>query len=94
MNFPVEIWAEKRNKGLFHYLPVHGIDFTGGAFPVVMQIIGVFLLREEGHTIGQYFTAPLTWLTFLLHGTLFGSIVGYIKWRRNEAAFAEASKGE
>lgn len=94
MNFPVETWAEKRKKGLFRYLLIDGVLFTGGPFAVVMQIIGVFLLRAEGQTIGQYFTAPLTWTTFMLHGTLFGLIVGFIKWRRNEAAFAGASKVE
>ena len=81
-------WAEKRKRGLGRYLLIDGIVFTGGPFAVVMQIIGVFLLREEGQTIGQYFTATRTWLTFLLHGVLFGLIVGYIKWRRIEAAFA------
>jgi len=94
MNFPIEIWAEKRKKGLGRYLLIDGILFTGGAFAVVMQILGVFLLREEGQSIGQYFTATRTWITFLLHGSLFGLIVGYLKWRRNEAAFAATSKVE
>lgn len=93
MNTLPPYWAEKRKRGLGRYLLIDGILFTGGPFAVVMQIIGVFLLREEGQTIGQYFTAPMTWLTFLLHGVLFGTIVGYIKWRRNEAAFA-SSGGE
>jgi uncharacterized membrane protein len=94
MNFPADIWAEKRKNGLVRYLLVDGIVFTGGAFAVVMQIIGVFLLREEGQTIGQYFTATRTWVTFLLHGTLFGLIGGFIRWRRNEAAFAASTKAE
>jgi len=92
MIFPAEIWAEKRKKGLFRYLLIDGILITGGPFAVVMQIIGVFLLREDGQTIGQYFTSERTWLTFMLHGTLFGLIVGYMKWRRNEAAFADSAK--
>ena len=72
------------------YLLVDGILFTGGPFAVVMQIVGVFLLRAEGVTVGQYMTASRTWLTFILHGTLFGLIVGYLKWRRNEAEFLGA----
>jgi hypothetical protein len=28
-------------------------------------------------------------MTFLLHGVLFGLIIGYINWRRNEKAFAK-----
>ena len=90
MNLPAEIWAEKRKLGLFRYLLVDGILFTGGPFAVVMQIVGVFLLRDEGVTFGQYMTASRTWLTFILHGTLFGLIVGYLKWRRNEAEFSAA----
>jgi hypothetical protein len=86
-------WAEKRLRGLGRYILIDGIVFTGGPFAVVMQIIGILVLREEGQSIGQYFTAPRTWLTFLLHGVLFGGIVGFIKWRRNEAAFA-ALKGD
>ena len=88
MNPPAEIWAEKRKNGIVRYLLLDGILITGGPFAVVMQIVGVLLLRDEGQTIGQYFTATRTWITFLLHGLLFGLIVGYIKWRRNEASFA------
>jgi hypothetical protein len=87
MNPPVEIWAKKRKRGLVRYLVIDGILFTGGPFAVVMQIVGVFLLRAEGVTFGQYMTDSRTWLTFILHGTLFGLIVGYLKWRRNEAEF-------
>ncbi len=89
MNPPPEIWTEKRKAGIVRYLLVDGILFTGGPFAVVMQIVGVFLLREEGVTIGQYLSSPRTWLTFLLHGVLFGLIVGYMRWRRYEAAFAK-----
>jgi hypothetical protein len=85
-------WAEKHERGLARYLLIDGILYTGGPFAVVMQIIGIFFLREEGQTIGQYFTAPLTWVTFLLHGILFGLIVGYIKWRRAENAYAASTK--
>ena len=65
-----------------------GILLTGGPFAVVMQIIGVFILRDEGQTIGQYFTSPRTWMTFFFHATLVGLIIGFINWRRNEKAAA------
>jgi len=90
---PPPNWAEKHERGLVRYLLIDGIIFTGGPFAVVMQIIGIFFLREEGQTIGQYFTSPRTWITFLLHGILFGLIVGYVKWRRNESAFAAQNNG-
>ncbi len=94
MNFSAEIWAEKRKLGLVRYLLIDGILFTGGPFAVVMQIVGIFLLRDEGQTIGQYMTSSRTWLTFLLHGTLFGLIVGYLKWRRNEIEFSKAGASD
>ena len=90
MNPTQAAWAEKRKAGLMRYLLVDGILFTGGPFAVVMQIVGVFLLRDEGVTFGQYMTASRTWLTFILHGTLFGLIVGYLKWRRHQAEFTAA----
>ena len=65
-----------------------GVLYTGGPFAVVMQIVGVFILRDEGETIGQYFMAYQTWVTFFLHSTLFGLIVGFLNWRRNEKSFA------
>jgi hypothetical protein len=86
---PQAQWAIKREKGLGRYLLVDGIVFTGGPFAVILQIVGYFLLADEGQTFGQYFTAPQTWITFILHGVLFGGIMGFIKWRRNEKAFAE-----
>lgn len=91
MKYSHEAWAEKRKAGLIRYLLIDGILFTGGPFAVVMQIIGVFLLRDEGQTIGQYFTASRTWTTFLLHGTLFGLIVGFLNWKRNEDNFPKAT---
>lgn len=84
-----DIWAEKRKRGIARYLMIDGILFTGGPFAVVMQVIGVFLLRDEGQTIGEYFTASLTWMTFLAHGTTFGLVIGFINWRRNEKAFSK-----
>ncbi len=94
MSFSREIWAEKRKRGIARYLMIDGILYTGGPFAGVMQILGVFLLREEGQAIGQYFTATRTWVTFLLHGTLFGLVMGFINWYRNEKAFAAAENRE
>ena len=54
-----------------------------------MQAVGYFFLRDDGQTFGEYFTLTRTWVTFFLHGTLFGLIIGYINWRRNEKSFAE-----
>jgi len=88
MKHSPEVWTEKRNRGLARYLLVDGILLTGGPFAVMMQVIGVLLLRGEGETIGQYFTSSRTWLTFLAHGTLFGLTIGFINWRRNEKAFS------
>ncbi len=93
MNFSREIWAEKRKQGLLRYLLIDGILFTGGPFAVVMQIIGVFLLRDEGQSIGQYFSSSRTWVTFLLHGTLFGLTIGTINWFRNEKNFKSSEDG-
>ena len=85
-------WTVKRSSGLVRYLLVDGILFTGGPFAVVMQVIGVFLLREEGQTIGQYFSSSRTWMTFFAHATLFGLVIGFINWRRNEKAFSDNAK--
>lgn len=71
---------------------IDGILYTGGPFAVVMQIVGMLFLREEGQAIGEYFTAPRTWITFILDGVLFGLIIGYIKWRRAESAYAASLK--
>jgi hypothetical protein len=81
-------WLEKRNKGLFRYLLVDGILITGGPFAVVMQVIGYFLFGGQYESFGAYFGASRTWVTFFFHATLFGLIMGFIKWRRNEKAFA------
>ena len=91
MKYSAADWAEKRKRGLARYLMFDGILLTGGPFAVVMQVIGVFLLRDEGQTIGQYFSSSRTWTTFFFHGTLFGLIIGFLNWRRNENA---ASGGE
>ncbi len=93
MSFIKEIWAEKRKRGIGRFLLIDGILIMGGPFAVVMQVLGVFLLREEGQSIGEYFTATRTWVTFLLHGTLFGLIMGFVNWYRNEKAFAASENG-
>lgn len=93
MSFIKEIWAEKRKRGIARFLVFDGILIMGGPFAVVMQILGIFLLREEGQSIGEYFTATRTWVTFLLHGTLFGLIMGFVNWYRNEKAFAASENG-
>jgi len=83
-------WEERRKKGIASYLFYDGIIWTGGPFAVVMQVVGFFILRDEGQSFGQYFAASRTWVTFFLHATLFGLIIGYINWRRNEKAFHAA----
>jgi len=87
MKYSTESWEEKRKAGLARYLFFDGVIWAGGPFAVVMQIIGVFVLRDEGQSFGEYMSSSRTWITFFLHATLFGLIVGYINWRRNEKAF-------
>ena len=81
-------WIEKRKRGLTRFLMFDGILITGGPFAVVMQIVGYFLFGSQYDTFGAYFGASKTWTTFFFHGTLFGLIMGFINWRRNERAFA------
>ena len=78
----------KRERGLARYLLVDGILIMGGPFAVVMQVAGFFAFADDGQTFGQYFAEPMTWARFILHGTLFGLIMGFISWRRNETAYA------
>jgi hypothetical protein len=92
MPFTREQWAEKRKAGLGRYLFLDGIIYTGGLFALMMQVVAVFLFRAEGQAISDYMTSPRTWTTFFLHATLFGLIIGFINWRRNEKAFAESEK--
>ncbi len=91
MSYTREAWEQKRKKGLAKFLLMDGVLFTGGPFAVILQVVGYFLLGEEGQSFGQYFTATQTWVTFILHGTLFGGIMGFIKWRMYENAFPPAS---
>jgi len=85
-------WTEKRKSGIASYLFWDGVIKTGAPFAVVMQIIGFFLLREEGQTFAEYFGSSRTWVTFFAHATLFGLIMGYINWRRNEAAVSSTNR--
>jgi len=82
-------WLEKRNRGLARYLFFDGVLIMGGPFAVVMQVVGYFFLRDEGQGFGEYFSASRTWITFFFHATLFGLIMGYINWWRNERSFAK-----
>ncbi|NOT48320.1 MAG: hypothetical protein HOP17_11295 [Acidobacteria bacterium] len=91
MKYSNEDWAIKRKNGLLRYLLIDGVLILGGPFAVVMQVVGVFVFRDEGQTIGQYFTSTRTWATFILHGTLFGLAVGFLNWRRNQKTFAESN---
>lgn len=84
---PESDWTEKRKLGFARYFFWNGVLLTGGPFAVVMQAVGYFILRDEAQTFTEYFMASRTWITFFLHATLFGGIIGYIKWRRNERAF-------
>lgn len=89
MKYTAEVWADKRAKGLGRYLLFDGVLWTGAPFAVVMQAVGYFLLAGENETFGQYFSSAKTWTTFFFHATLFGLVMGFINWRRNERAFFE-----
>ena len=82
-------WSVKRDRGLARYLFFDGVLIMGGPFAVVMQVVGYFFLRDEGQGFGEYFGASRTWITFFFHATLFGFIMGYINWWRNERSFAK-----
>ncbi len=88
MKYSDEVWAEKRKRGLLRYLLLDGILITGGPFAVILQVVGYFLFPGDAQTFGQYFADSTTWLRFVLHGTLFGLVMGFINWRRSEKAFA------
>lgn len=87
MNNPEADWIEKRKLGFVRYLFWNGVVITGGPFAVVMQVVGYFILGDEAQTFSEYFMSSRTWITFFFHATLFGLIMGFIKWRRNEKAF-------
>ena len=92
MIYSREAWIAKREKGLGRYLLFDGMVVTGGPFAVLMQALGYFFFADEGQTFGQYYAAPATWARFFLHGAVFGLIMGYINWRRNENVFAAANE--
>lgn len=94
MGYSLQDWAVKREKGIVRFLLIDGVLFTGGPFAVILQVVGYFLLADEGQTFGQYFTATRTWMTFFFHGTLFGGIMGFVKWRRHEKAYLAAVQGQ
>jgi hypothetical protein len=91
MIHPDDAWAEKKKRGLVRYLLVDGILITGGPFAVILQVVGYFLFPGEAETFGQYFADGTTWIRFFFHGTLFGLIMGFINWRRNDR-FARGTK--
>ena len=64
---------------------------TGGPFAVVLQIVGYFLFGSQYESFGAYFSASKTWTTFFFHATLFGLIMGFINWRRNEKIHSNAA---
>ena len=87
-------WAEKRKLGFARYLFWNGVLITGGPFAVMMQVVGYFFLRDDGQSVGEYFSSSRMWITFFFHATLFGGIMGFINWRRNEKAFAPRNPEE
>jgi hypothetical protein len=91
MKYSAADWAQKRKAGIWRYLLTDGVLFIGGPFAVVMQAVGYFILRDESQSFGEYFAASRTWITFFFHATLFGLIMGFVNWRRNERAFADAA---
>jgi hypothetical protein len=82
-------WEERRKQGFVRYLMFDGVLKMGAPFAVVMQIIGVFLLRDQGQSFGEYFSSSRTWVTFFLHATLFGGVMGVLTWFRNERALTK-----
>ena len=89
MKYSADQWAEKRKRGLARFLLIDGILITGGPFAVLLQVLGYFLFPGDAQSFGQYFAESMTWIRFILHGTLFGLVMGFVNWRRNERAFAK-----
>lgn len=88
MSYTASQWQAKRERGIWRFLLIDGILITGGPFAVILQIVGYFLFPGDAQTFGQYYADSMTWVRFILHGTLFGLIMGFINWRRNERALA------
>jgi len=91
MKYSEDVWAEKRKRGLARYLFFDGVLIMGGPFAVVMQVVGYFFLRDEGQGFSEYFSSSRTWVTFFFHATVFGLIMGYINWWRNDKSFAKSN---
>ena len=87
MKNSVPNWAEKRKNGLVSFLFFDGILKMGAPFALGMQIVGYFVLRDAAQTTGEYFGSSTTWLTFFLHATVFGLLMGIVTWFRNEKAY-------
>ncbi len=87
MKYTEEIWFEKKKNGFGRYLFFDGILIMGGPFAVVMQVVGFFLLRDDGQTFGQYFSSSRTWITFFFHATVFGLIMGLLNWFKHEKIY-------
>ncbi len=92
MKYTDEVWAEKRQKGLVRFLLFDGILITGCPFAVVMQVVGYFFLRDEAQGFLEYAGSSRTWITFFFQATLFGLIMGYLNWYRNQRAFGPGEK--
>ncbi|MFL6375412.1 MAG: hypothetical protein ACJ73D_12150 [Pyrinomonadaceae bacterium] len=90
MSQPVHV--DQMSGGLFRHLLFEGILKMGGPFAVIMQVVGVFVLRDDGQSFGEYFAMPRTWVTFFLHATAFGLIMGFITWFRKEKAVQPVSE--
>ena len=88
MSYTAEQWRAKRDRGIWRFLLIDGILITGGPFAVILQVVGYFLFPGDAQTFGQYYTDSMTWVRFILHGSLFGLIMGFVNWRRNERALA------
>lgn len=91
MKYSAVDWAIKRKGGIGPFLFFDGIIKTGGPFAVILQVVGYFLFAPETQSFGEYFSSSRTWITFFFHATLFGLIMGFINWRRNESAFAKTA---
>jgi len=87
MTDPRIAWEKKREDGFVRFLLWDGVMKIGAPFAVVMQIVGVLFLRDEGQSFGEYMASSRPWITFFLHATLFGGIMGIINWRRGESAY-------
>ena len=57
-----------------------------------MQVVGYFFLRDEGQSVGEYFSSSRMWITFFFHATLFGLVIGLINWFGNEKVFKERTR--